>query len=388
MSRKNRRKNGEPPALKVPPAEQLLIDELPAIAEMRILCTSLGRGQFAAAALRQRPDAQIVLHELDLYLADQARRFLAEQSVGGAGEAESGGETSATGEPATEAIPARAGGVEVVCSADFPEGDFELAALPIDQRGEAELTREFLQTAHDRIRVGGRLIAAIANSEDQWLHDELRKLFPKVTRRPFKRGVLYLATKTGPIRKRKYFESEFMFRDGERLFRAVSRPGVFNHRSLDGGARALMNTMQIAEGARVVDLGCGSGVVALAAACRAPGVAVTAIDSSARAIECTARGAAMNDLTNVTTVLNAEGETGAPATFDLVLGNPPYYSDYRIAEIFLQGARRALKPGGKVLIVTKALAWYEERMPELFDNVRRNPHKLYTVLEGTRPATD
>src|SRR5207302_6985060 len=137
---------------------------------------------------------------------------------------------------------------------------------------------------------GGRLLAATSSCDDQWLHGEMRKLFDKVTRRPLEEGVLYLAAKTAPLKKRKNFECEFAFRDQGRLIKAVSRPGVFSHRSLDAGARALVNTMTVRPGDHVLDLGCGSGVVALAAAARAENVAVVAVDSHARAIECTARG--------------------------------------------------------------------------------------------------
>jgi 16S rRNA (guanine1207-N2)-methyltransferase len=91
----------------------------------------------------------------------------------------------------------------------------------------------------------------------------------------------------------------------------------------------------------------------------------------------------MNGLDNVRTILNAEGETGEPGTFDLVLGNPPYYSDFRIAEIFLDAARWALKPGGTVLIVSKAAEWYVGNMPERFETFHRHVHKLYSVFEAT-----
>lgn len=380
MSRRNKKHREIPAALRVPPADQLLIDDLPTIDEQRILCTTLGRGQFAAEASRRNPGARIVLHVFDAYLADESRRFLADKAADALEQGRAGEEEQ--GPPSLPIVE----NLEVVCAADFPETEFDLVALTVDPRGEAELTRELLQTAHERLRIGGRLLSATSNDEDQWLHDELRKLFPKVTRCPTeKKGVLYRAVKTAPLKKLKHYDCEFAFRDGERLIQGVSRPGVFNHRNLDAGARALINTMQIADGARVLDIGCGSGAVAFAAAFRGENVAVVAIDSNARAIECTERGAVLNGLTNITTILDANGETGAPGTFDLVAGNPPYFSDYRISEIFLQAARRALKPGGTVLIVTKALAWYEERMPELFDEVKRLPHKLYTVLEGRNP---
>jgi 16S rRNA (guanine1207-N2)-methyltransferase len=333
-------------------AEQLLIEEIPRINVSRILCTSLGRGQFAQVACHCLPTAHVICQFFDSYLAHQA----------GAGE----------GRPV------------ICCSADFPEEPFDLVALPVDPRGEAELTRDLLQSAHERLVIGGRLLSATSSSDDQWLHTELRKLFDKVTRRPSDEGVLYLATKTTHLKKRKNFDCEFAFRDQGRLIKAFSRPGVFSHRSLDAGARALMNTMTIRDSDRVLDLGCGSGTVGLAAAFRAAGVSVVAVDSHARAVECTARGARQNSLENVTAILKHDGAVPRTGSFDVILSNPPYYSDYRIAEIFLQAARRALKPGGKVLIVAKSYAWYATRMPELFNDVQLHPHKQYTVVEGTQ----
>jgi 16S rRNA (guanine1207-N2)-methyltransferase len=349
--------------VRTPASEELLIKEIPAIGGSRILCTSLGRGQFAQMAASYFSQAHVVCQFFDKYLADEARQHCDEWQ-GGAGE----------GKPV------------IFCAADFPAGPFDVVVIPVDPRGESELTRDLVQSGHERLAAAGRLLAATSNCDDQWLHGEMRKLFDKVTRRPMDEGVLYLATKTAELKKHKNFECEFAFRDQERLIKAVSRPGVFSHRSLDGGARALMNTMIIRDGDRVLDLGCGSGVVALAAAFRGNRVAVVALDSHARAVECTARGAALNSLVNVTTVLNADGHAPGPGTYDVVLGNPPYYSDYRIAEVFLQAARRALKPGGKVLIVAKSYAWYETRMPELFDEVKLHEHKQYMVVEGTQRA--
>jgi 16S rRNA G1207 methylase RsmC len=289
--------------------------------------------------------------------------------------------------PSAEGMDAT-GNLEIVCTADFPPGPFDLVALPVDPRGESELTRDVLQSAHERLAIGGRLISATSSDDDQWLHGEMRKLFDKVTRRPQDEGVVYLAAKTATLKKHKHFGCEFAFRDQGRLIKAVSRPGVFSHRSLDAGARALINTMVIHDGDRVLDLGCGSGAVALAAAFRASSVTVVAVDSHTRAVECTVHGATLNGLTNVTGILDHSGHAPEPGTYDVVLGNPPYYSDYEIAEIFLQGALQALKPGGRVLMVAKASTWYKTRMPELFNDVEVHSHKQYTVIEGMKRAPD
>jgi 16S rRNA (guanine1207-N2)-methyltransferase len=89
-------------------------------------------------------------------------------------------------------------------------------------------------------------------------------------------------------------------------------------------------------------------------------------------------------LTGLDTALDATGGTIPAEKFDLVLANPPYFSHYRIAELFLQTARKALKPGGVVNVVTKAPNWFIEHMPELFDDVAGEFVKDYAVVTGRR----
>ena len=65
-----------------------------------------------------------------------------------------------------------------------------------------------------------------------------------------------------------------------------------------------------------------------------------------------------------------EYDDGTPpetdGTFDVFAGNPPYYSDYRIAEVFLDTARRALKPGGVCYTVCKNAAGLEPVQKKYF----------------------
>ena len=149
-------------------------------------------------------------------------------------------------------------------------------------------------------------MASTDNPRDRWLHAEMRKLFATVTRRESSLGTVYLARCDRPLKRVRNFRCEFAFRDRGRLIHAVSRPGVFSHREVDPGARQLMAAMEIAAGDRVLDMGCGSGTVSLAAAFRAEGVNVLAVDSHARAVECTALGAARNGLGNITVEHSAQ----------------------------------------------------------------------------------
>jgi 16S rRNA (guanine1207-N2)-methyltransferase len=137
---------------------------------------------------------------------------------------------------------------------------------------------------------------------------------------------------------------------------------------------------------RVLDIGTGSGVVAVAAAARAPEVKVLAIDSNVRSIEAAQWAAESNELPMVSAVLDADGRTVEPAGFDLVLANPPYYSNFRIADLFIATATKALRPGGQLLVVTKRPDWYLERLANDFIEIESSEVRRYHVVRAIRGA--
>ncbi len=138
-----------------------------------------------------------------------------------------------------------------------------------------------------------------------------------------------------------------------------SYAGVFAHDRLDAGAAALIEAMQIEAGTGVLDLGCGTGLISLAALRR--GAAVTATDVSARAVISTQETLAANR----PTLGRPSGEPqihlcmGAAAvhssSVDTVVTNPPFHRGHSIAldvaQLFVQEAARVLKPGGRLFLV-------------------------------------
>ena len=67
-----------------------------------------------------------------------------------------------------------------------------------------------------------------------------------------------------------------------------------------------------------------------------------------------------------------------------LLGTPPYYSNFRIAELFLRTAAKALKPGGRLLVVTKRPEWYLERLQSEYVELDSVEIKRYAVVRGQR----
>jgi 16S rRNA (guanine1207-N2)-methyltransferase len=331
----------------------------------RIACTTTGRGQAAHALAAERPAAAVVAWFLDLHPCSAARAAWA---------------------PAPPNLAA-------ACVPDMPPGPYDLAVVPLAKDGEAELSRDILQAALVNLAIGGHLVAAIDNPRDNWLREQLAETGETVRVRPVegvdrkvKSGTIaYVVQKTREPAKIRDFSCEVVFRDRERLLTAFTRPGVFAHRRIDPAARHLLNAVDVAPETRVLDIGCGSGCVALGLAARDASVAVHAFDSAARAVDCTRRGAEHNDLANLTVALEAEGRVPEPGSWDLALANPPYYSDFRLAELFVESARLALAAGGTLLVVTKQPTWYLEHLPRMWSSVAREEVKGYHLIEAVRP---
>jgi release factor glutamine methyltransferase len=102
----------------------------------------------------------------------------------------------------------------------------------------------------------------------------------------------------------------------------VVPPDVFNPVLLRSGAFLVSQVRRIPSGARVLDMGCGSGAVGITAARR--GCQVVAVDINPSAVRC----ARANALLNAVEIDIRQGDLFAPVTeerFDVVLFNPPYY---------------------------------------------------------------
>jgi release factor glutamine methyltransferase len=115
--------------------------------------------------------------------------------------------------------------------------------------------------------------------------------------------------------------------------------------------------------ARILDVGTGSGCVAIAAAVNLPAAKVTAIDISLRALDVARDNASRHAVAERIRFL--EGDLFAPLSredqFDLVVSNPPYVADGEMetlpADIRLHEPPLALRAGPQGLdVITRLIA--------------------------------
>ncbi|GIH25923.1 ribosomal RNA large subunit methyltransferase G [Acrocarpospora phusangensis] len=151
----------------------------------------------------------------------------------------------------------------------------------------------------------------------------------------------------------------------------TNHAGVFCADRLDIGTRFLLRHLP-ARGGQVVDLGCGNGVVGLAAALAHPEAELTFVDESYHAVasaEATFRAATDAPAR----FLVSDGMSEIPArSVDLVLNNPPFHSHRAIGDAtaweMFTGSRRALRPGGELYVVGNRHLGYHVKLRRLFGN--------------------
>ena len=125
-------------------------------------------------------------------------------------------------------------------------------------------------------------------------------------------------------------------------------PGVFAGGRLDEGTAVLLEHLP-AIGGRVLDFGCGCGVIGAVIARRAPTADVTLVDDFALACEASRATLAANDLRG--TVLPSDGYEAVTGRFDWIVSNPPFHqgaaTDYAVAESLLGRAPSSLREGAR-----------------------------------------
>ncbi|MFB8242583.1 methyltransferase [Kitasatospora purpeofusca] len=159
----------------------------------------------------------------------------------------------------------------------------------------------------------------------------------------------------------------------------TNHAGTFCADRLDIGTRFLLAHLPTAApGARVVDLGCGNGVVGTAAALAGPGIELLFVDESHQAVasaEETFRANLGPDARAEFRTADALADADVPAgSVDLVLNNPPFHSHQATTDAtawrMFTGAKRALRPGGELWVVGNRHLDYHVKLRRLFGNCR------------------
>jgi 16S rRNA (guanine1207-N2)-methyltransferase len=157
----------------------------------------------------------------------------------------------------------------------------------------------------------------------------------------------------------------------------LNHANVFCRDGLDIGTRAFLPFLPKNLGsARVADLGCGNGVLAIASALANPDAQYTLVDESFMAVQSAQENwrAALGERQAV--IHAGDGLAGqAPDSLDVVLCNPPFHQQQTVGDFLawrmFQQARAALVTGGALYIVGNRHLGYHSKLARLFRGVEQ-----------------
>ena len=163
-----------------------------------------------------------------------------------------------------------------------------------------------------------------------------------------------------------------------------TRKGLFSPGHIDRGTLAMLSHVNFASGMRIMDLGCGCGVVGIVAAKIAGEENVFMSDADPEAVEAARRNAERNGVSGVRLYLSDGFRDVDVSGFDLILSNPPYQTDFSVAKGFIEKGFNRLKIGGKLYMVTKRREWYKNKIISVFGGVEIRETDGYFVFIAER----
>ncbi len=128
---------------------------------------------------------------------------------------------------------------------------------------------------------------------------------------------------------------------------------IFSSFEVDDGTDLLLRSLEpVAPPTRILDLGCGCGVIGITLARRYPAATVVMADKDLLAVRYARHNAALNNAPNASALGSVGLESVPPGPYDMILSNiPAKIGDLAIEQEFILGPLAQLRAGGEYWFV-------------------------------------
>lgn len=168
-----------------------------------------------------------------------------------------------------------------------------------------------------------------------------------------------------------------------------TRPGVFSWQHVDEASALLVDHLTVHSGERVLDLGCGAGLLGIVAAFLSETGTVHMVDADSEAVRCTNATIAALGMANARAMVSDIAEAVRGEQYDVVVTNPPFHigkhTDLAVPRQFIRDAFHVLRPGGRLVLVANRTLPYERVIADQFGAVTIGVDgRRFKVLEATK----
>lgn len=138
---------------------------------------------------------------------------------------------------------------------------------------------------------------------------------------------------------------------------------------------------------KVLDLGCGYGVVGILAAKLTGPANVVMVDNDPAAVALARENVEINNAHGVGVVLSEGFLDLSETDFTLILSNPPYHADFSVPKHFIHKGFNRLRIGGRMYMVAKRQLWYRNKLTSIFGGAKVRKIDAYSVFECVKRRT-
>ncbi|MBU3189062.1 methyltransferase [Clostridium bowmanii] len=162
---------------------------------------------------------------------------------------------------------------------------------------------------------------------------------------------------------------------------------VFSPQNVDKGTLAMLSTVEFKADDKVLDLGCGYGIVGILAAKIVGATNVVMTDIDVAAVKLASENITLNDVEGVKLYQSDGFKNMDDKEFNLILSNPPYHVDFSVPKEFIEKGFNRLEVGGKMFMVTKRKDWYKNKLISIFGGVKISEIDGYYVFMAEKKTT-
>ncbi|MCJ8294915.1 MAG: methyltransferase [Colwellia sp.] len=152
----------------------------------------------------------------------------------------------------------------------------------------------------------------------------------------------------------------------------ASLPGVFSQQKLDIGTALLLSNLPEKMSGKVLDFGCGAGVISCFIGKKFIDTKLSLLDVSALALTSAQESLALNSLSGQVFASNSLSDVSEQ--YQYVVSNPPFHqgvkTHYQASEDFLAGINKKLNKQGSITIVANNFLRYQPIMQAHIGNTR------------------